>query len=49
MRDLYDLPPAMFGRRIGLDIKGQHVRTEDLLDPAVTAYWQKRGTRDKAA
>ena len=49
MSDVYDLPPASFGKRIGLDIKGQHVRLEELLDPAVKAYWEKRGRRDRAA
>lgn len=49
MSDLYDLPPASFGKRIGLDIKGQHVRLEDLLDPAVASYWQKREQRHAAA
>jgi hypothetical protein len=41
-KDIYDLPPAAFGKRIGLDIKGQHIATEALLDPAIDAYWEKR-------
>lgn len=47
-KDIYDLPPAKFGKLLGFDIKGQHIRTEDLLDPAVAAYWQKRGQQRAA-